>query len=76
MSEGFALRSAAPSWAAWLAEFERELYPVFAAHGVPLAEALVTYELNTIYNRLARLRREEDDGEDWKRGNEDDEGED
>lgn len=65
----YELRDAAPSWDAWLAEFVRDLYPVFATRGIPLAEALVAYELNTIYNRLVKLN-DEDDGDDWKRGNE------
>lgn len=36
----------------FLQEFKEHVYPVYASFGITLAEALIIWKLNTIYNSL------------------------
>lgn len=58
------------SWREYLADFEREIWPVFAARGFSKDAALVAWMTNRLYNDVdalvAQLSDDRDEGEEWK----------
>lgn len=43
------------SWIAHIEDFKTIVYPIFARHGIPLADALIIWDLNRMNNRLRDL---------------------
>lgn len=43
-------------WHAYIDDFVRDAFPLFAEHGIPKGEALIVWEMNRIQNELRHIK--------------------
>jgi hypothetical protein len=51
------------SWDGWLADFKRDMVPVFLRHGFSADAALIAFQINSVTNSI---QHEADDDEPWR----------
>jgi hypothetical protein len=62
MSDQFMSEEERAGWDEYIGDFVRDVFPVFAKHGVSVDAALIAFMVNRVRNVIA----EPDDGEPWK----------
>ena len=44
-------------WIEYLADFKAEIFPIFASHGMTMAEALTIWKMTALRNEIVELER-------------------